>query len=62
MRDADIGCKVAARPFQHRLLLFAMPMASRLHFFSLSATLTHGRKVVAENTFCPESGDHRLCS
>ena len=53
MRDADMECKVATRPSQHRLLLFAMPMASRLHFPALSATLTHGRKVVAESTFCP---------
>jgi len=57
MRDADIGCKVATRAFQHRLVLFAMLMASRLHFFRLSATLTHGRKVMAEGTFCHESGD-----
>ena len=62
MRDADMECKVATRPFQHRLLLFAMPMASRLHFFRLSATLTHGRKVRAENTFCPESGERGLGS
>ena len=41
MRDADIGCKVATRAFQHRLLLFAMPMASRLHFPRIAATLTH---------------------
>src|SRR2546421_8321968 len=59
MRDADIGCKVATRAFQHRLVLFAMLMASRLHFFRLSATLTHGRKVMAEGTFCHESGDRR---
>ena len=37
-------------------------MASRLHFFSLFATLTQGRKVVAENTFCPELGDRGLGS
>src|SRR6266700_1298025 len=58
MRDTDIVCKVATRAFQQRLLLFPMPMASCLHFFRLSVTLTHGRKVVAENTFCPELGDY----
>jgi hypothetical protein len=62
MRDADMECKVATRAFQHRLLLFAMPMACRLHFPCIAATLTHGRKVVAENTFCPELGDRGLGS
>ncbi len=59
MRDAD-SVQSSHRPFQHRLLLFAMPMTSRLHFFRLFATLTQGRQVVAENTFCPESAERHL--
>ena len=59
MRVAD-SVQSSHMPFQHRLLLFAMPMTSRLHFFRLFATLTQGRKVVAENTFCPESAERHL--
>jgi len=46
----------------HRLLLSPMPTASCLHFFRLSVTLTRGRKLVAETTFCPESAERGLCS
>jgi hypothetical protein len=59
-RDACIEHELATGAFQQRLLLFAMPMSSRLHFFRLSATLTQGRKVVAETTFCPERVDRCL--
>ncbi len=62
MSEADMKCKVTLLSFWNEAPLSIRESLSYLSFSSIPGKMARSRKLVAESTFCPESGDRCLGS